>query len=565
MSILATEVQNGDRCIEEFLERLSSNATIDLTVRCELPSDSSALQQRCARSLNAFLDRLTADMRDLADSSSVNAAAVARNSLLLTRVANAAVDQSDETATIATCIHQTAQAVDVVATSADATRGLTEELVSASTRSIDALEHSLDALRRLYEGVKEAATSASHVVQLSSKIDSVVDVIDDISAQANMLAINAAIEAAHAGTAGRGFAVVASEIKKLAGSTRTSTKEIAELVKTVRESVESAREGTGHCLTLSDEVRTASLHVREVLHTMMGILDKSAAQVVAIAAAVEEQSTTLREVSRNVELLNRHAAEGAQDAKSATELKLADLSTESYAILSRYRLGTDIEAIRDVATGVAAEIEEVLEASLTGGTVTEAELFDTDYVELKGTAVLRLARLFRVDKVSGGAFRPPKYTTTYDEKIEEPLRVLFDRLAAQHPSLTFVLVDLNSFTIMHHKDFRKDITGNDAVDILTNRVKRIFEDPASMRAARTGLRNGTSVPLRAKRSEFTSRGVDLRRPAGPRKTLLQMYARDVGDVLANMSLALYVRNHYWGALRVAFQAPDERALESPLH
>ena len=155
------------------------------------------------------------------------------------------------------------------------------------------MQRSLAALDQLRASADEAATGVSGVVTFSQQIEMVVDVIDDISAQTNLLAINAAIEAAHAGDVGRGFSVVADEVKKLADSTRKSTKEIAALIKNVRTSVESARKATHVSSQRAAEVGVESKRVSEDLKRMTDIINKSTAQVASIAGTVEQQSATL--------------------------------------------------------------------------------------------------------------------------------------------------------------------------------------------------------------------------------------------------------------------------------
>lgn len=536
----------------EFLQTLLAADIVDLTRRCEVAPDASPAQQEVARLLNDLFDRLAVDLRELAERANVGSTAVARNLFLLSRIASAAREQSDETEQIAAAVHETAQGASAVAESADATRALTEDLHAASTQSFTAMQRSLAVLEALRASAEEAANGVAGVVNFSHQIEMVVDVIDDISAQTNLLAINAAIEAAHAGDAGRGFSVVADEVKKLADSTRKSTKEIAALIKNVRSSVESARAATQLSAQRAVEVGVESKRVSDDLTRMTEIINKSTQQVATIAGTVEQQSATLHEVAKNVEQLSVHAQEGAKNARNATDLNLGDLNSQTYAVLSRYRLGTVIDRIRAAANRCAEEVEATIEGLLANGSIREADIFDTDYVEIKGADIRRLAKLFNVDRVVGGAFRPPKFRTRYDEKLDEPLIKICDGAVLDGGKCYFCVVDLNGFLMVHYKDFCKDITGDDAVDLAGNRVKRIFDDPVGIRCARTGLVNGMKVPLRAPRSAFAQHGVDLRRPAGARPMLLQSYARDTGAILNDLAVAIYVRGQHWGALRGIF-------------
>jgi methyl-accepting chemotaxis protein len=507
-----------------------------------------------AERINLIVGRLNLDLRELARLSNEMSTAAASNSFLLTRIAEAARDQSEQTEALATAFEQTARGSETVARSAGRTRELTQQLVARSATSFTAMERALAHLADLSTGAEENAQMITEVAKYSEQIASLVDVIDDISTSTNLLGINAAIEAAHAGDAGRGFGVVADEIKKLADSTRASTKQIAQTIKEVQRAVEratdSSRSGAQRARDVSSEAQSA----RDDLARMKEVIAASTDQVNAIAATVEEQSTTLQSVSETVKVLSSQAHRAAQDTSKATELHLDELNRATFEIIGRYELGTFLDKVKALAVSVASDVETAIAGLLARGTLTTSSIFDTQYVELRGADMQRLSKLFDISRAHVAGFVPPKYRTAWDAALDDALLGIVDRAVAALPQIEYAcIVDINGFLTMHAKKYREPITGDNARDLTGNRVKRIFDDPTGIRAARVGLENAIDrVPKRASRSAFREGGVRLDQHSAIRPFVLQSYARDTGMVLNDFATAIFVRGEHWGAVRIAF-------------
>ena len=148
-------------------------------------------------------------------------------------------------------------------------------------------------------------------------------------------------------------------------------------------------------------------------------------------------------------------------------------------------LGAFFRHVRAWGDEFAREVEQTLDAAVDGARVRLDDLFDTEYVEIKGNAIRSLARLFDVARVGGEGFAPPKYATRYDHLVDETLAPVCDRYAARDPKLVFASVtDLNGFAVMVPLALRCDITGDRLRDLAGNRIKRIFDDTVGLHAAR---------------------------------------------------------------------------------
>ncbi|MEA2688338.1 MAG: methyl-accepting chemotaxis protein [Candidatus Eremiobacteraeota bacterium] len=217
-------------------------------------------------------------------------------------------------------------------------------------------------------------------------------------------------------------------------------------------------------------------------------------------------------------------------------------------------LGVFFGHVRAWGDEFARDVERVLDEAVDHARVRLSDLFDAEYVELKGDGVRTLARLFDVGPVGRDGFAPPKYRTIYDHLVDESLAPVCDRHAARDSKLVFASVtDLNGFALMVPATLRRDITGDRLRDLEGNRIKRIFEDTVGLLAARVGLDHAGEAPRRASRTVLLERGIDLGRPPGPRPFMLQTYARDTGQIFNDVAFPVYVKGERFGSVRLAYE------------
>ncbi|MGL5490688.1 MAG: methyl-accepting chemotaxis protein [Shewanella sp.] len=287
----------------------------DLTKRLSVKGEDEIAQ--LGRAFNLFVDKLQHIIGDVANATAkVKTAANAIHDQ--TKVMSSQLlSHNNETDQVVTAITEMSSTASEVAQNttqvAEATQAATGDVANAQ-RCVDA---SLEEIAALMEQINHAAGSIKSLSEQSQKINSVLSVIGGIAEQTNLLALNAAIEAARAGEQGRGFAVVADEVRNLASRTQASTLEINEMLsalhKLVSQAVKTMDESQQSCVRSVESSRAISESLGSVTSAVTAINDMST----QIATAATEQSSVTEEINRNVyaiqEIVNEllHSSEDA--------------------------------------------------------------------------------------------------------------------------------------------------------------------------------------------------------------------------------------------------------------
>jgi len=183
-------------------------------------------------------------------------------------------------------------------------------------------------MERVNENSRQSLEDMGVLGKQAENIGQILNVISDIADQTNLLALNAAIEAARAGEAGRGFAVVADEVRKLAEKTMTATKEVGDAIRGIQSGARKNYDNVAQAVTAVAEATTLASTSGDILREIVTLVDTSADQVRSIATASEQQSATSEEINRSVDEVNRIAAE-TMDALRQAAQAVADLSQQA--------------------------------------------------------------------------------------------------------------------------------------------------------------------------------------------------------------------------------------------
>lgn len=215
--------------------------------------------------------------------------------------ASGARDQSDQASRIAAAAEEMSQTITDIARNASVASETSGEAMQIAEIGKEVADGAVTTVNKVYTSTVELAAMVEKLNKRASEIGDIVTVIKDIADQTNLLALNAAIEAARAGEQGRGFAVVADEVRKLAERTIKATTEISGKIGAVQEESKQTSKSMDEA---SEEVTKATTYIREVgdsLHHIVESVQKVRDQITQIATAVEEQSATSEEVARNIE------------------------------------------------------------------------------------------------------------------------------------------------------------------------------------------------------------------------------------------------------------------------
>ena len=293
-----------------------------------------------AKTINHMAQTFQHTVSEVKDAVSRLAAAAEETSVVTAQTTSGINQQQSETSQVATAINEMSATVQEVARNA-------VEAATAAQQADDTFVEGKKVIDQVINAIGDLATeveSASDVIQQleseSKNIGSVLDVIKGIAEQTNLLALNAAIEAARAGEQGRGFAVVADEVRTLAGRTQESTQEIEEMITRLQSGTTNAVRAMDSGKQMTQVGVEQAAAAGEALLTINAAVDRISGMNTQIASAAEEQSSVTEEINRSIVSINEVAEQssiGAQQTAAASD-DLAKLADQLKGLVERFRV-----------------------------------------------------------------------------------------------------------------------------------------------------------------------------------------------------------------------------------
>lgn len=336
-SKILKRINDASSQLEDTAHRVADG---DLTQRINLPGDDEF--GRIARYVNKIIKGFEALAATTQESTYKLAAASEDSATIATQTQQNVIDQQQQTQLVATAIHQFTATVREVAQNASSAAEASQQADEAAAKGQQVVSQSIAMIESLAGDLQTSMAAMQELNAHTEAIGSVVEAIQGISEQTNLLALNAAIEAARAGEQGRGFAVVADEVRTLAKRTQDSTLEIQQTIQSLqtgsREAAGQMDKGTQQAEKTVDMARQAG----EALNAIMASVDQINAMNAQIATAAEEQSSVTDEISENITNISGisdQTATGAEQSRTATS-ELQALSQSLQTSISSYKIHT---------------------------------------------------------------------------------------------------------------------------------------------------------------------------------------------------------------------------------
>lgn len=324
------------RMLRQLQEIAGNNLAID-----DVQVDSDDEIGQASLALNAMKNNLREVIQTIAETAERVASASEEISAAATEQSQSAGAQKEQTSHVAVAMQEMSATVRQVSENSAAATDASRLAAETARKGGSIVEDVLGKMRAIAESVQGTAKKMEELGKSSHQIGKIAEVIDQIADQTNLLALNAAIEAARAGEHGRGFAVVADEVRKLAEGTTSATKEIAQMIASIQDGTKTAigamQAGSSHVEVGVQFTGRAGESLRQIIQ----MSERVGEMILQISTAATEQSKASDDINQNMEQISnlvKESADGAQHSAQACQ-NLSGLALDLQKMVGNFRLG----------------------------------------------------------------------------------------------------------------------------------------------------------------------------------------------------------------------------------
>ncbi|MEO9078254.1 MAG: methyl-accepting chemotaxis protein [Rhodanobacter sp.] len=329
--------QRNQEAIMRLLDEMGSLAEGDLTVKTTVSEDITGA---IADSVNYAIDELRSLVTTINETSEQVSSSAQETQTTARNLANAAEQQAQQISSATSAINQIVSSMDIVSKDSAESADVAERSVKIASHGAEVVRETISGMDSIRDQIQETSKRIKRLGESSQEIGSIVELINDIAEQTNILALNAAIQAASAGEAGRGFAVVADEVQRLAERSTSATKRIETLVQTIQsdtnEAVNSMEQTTAEVVAgarLAEDAGSALGDIERVSHDLSALIQN-------ISTAAREQSAAATDVSVSMNAIQEITSQTSQGASQTADSigTLAQLASDLRRSVAHFKL-----------------------------------------------------------------------------------------------------------------------------------------------------------------------------------------------------------------------------------